>query len=293
MKRGIALLMAGLLFLCSGCAGLQEPDKIKMDFYYRISNDKPSGSAVIAETRYLESDAIPVVMETLLKGPLKESGKMRTFPENVRLLSYAMNEGILTLDLSEGFASLSGYDLMLAQYCIVLTLSQLDNVDGINLMVDGQKVPGGASGILTKTNALFTGEIQDPYTISSQLYFPTKDGTSMGVEYRVITINSVDAVGRTQGILNELLAGPKEAELSPCLSGGTMQISSIQGNVCTVSIDEEALGNLISDDDTFQVKLYSIVNSLTELDDIDKVVFLLHGELIDGWETQYSAQYNF
>lgn len=293
MKRVIALLMAGLLFLCSGCAGLHESGKVKLEFYYRVSSDSPRGSAVTTETRYLKSDAIPVVMDALLKGPLKESGKMRTFPENVRLRSYAMNEGILTLDLSEAFASLSGYDLMLAQYCIVLTLSQLDNVDGINLTVDGKKVPGGASGILTTTNVLFTGEIEDPYTISSQLYFPTKEGASMGVEYRVITVNTVDSVGQSQGVLNELLAGPKEVELKPCLIGGTMQVSSIQGNVCTVTIDEEALGNLISDESTFELKLYSIVNSLTELDSIDKVVFLLHGELIDGWETQYSAKYDF
>lgn len=293
MKRGIALLMAGLLFLFSGCAGWNEAGKVKLDFYYRASKDTPSGSAVTTETRYLDSDAIPVVMETLLKGPLTESDKMRTFPENVKLRSYAMNEGILTLDLSEAFASLSGYDLMLAQYCIVLTLSQLDHVDGISLTVDGKKVPGGASGVLTPTNVLFTGEIQDPYTISSQLYFPTKEGGSMGVEYRVITVPSTDAVGQSQGVLKELLAGPKEVELCPCLGAGTMQVSSIQGNVCTVSIDEAALGNLISDEASFELKLYSVVNSLTELDDIDKVVFLLHGELIDGWETQYSAKYDF
>lgn len=293
MKRVIALLMAGLLFLCSGCAGQHESGKVKLDFYYRVSSDTPSGSALTTETRYLESDSIPAVIEALLKGPIKESGTMRTFPENVRLRSYAMNEGILTLDLSEAFGTLSGYDLMLAQYCIVLTMSQLENVTGISLTVDGKKVPDGASGILTTTNAVFTGEIQDPDTISSQLYFPTKKGAGMGVEYRVITVNSTDAVGQSQGVLNELMAGPKEPELSPCLGVGSMQVSSIQGNVCNVSIDEVALGNLIADDSTFELKLYSIVNSLTELDDIDKVVFLLHGELIDGWETQYSAKYDF
>lgn len=293
MKRVIALLMAGLLFLCSGCTGLNESEKVELEFYYRVSNDIPSGKALTSETKYLESDSIPAIMEALLEGPRKASGTMRTFPENVKLRSYAMNEGILTLDLSEPFASLSGYDLMLAQYCIVLTLAQIENVDGISISVDGKKVPGGASGILTPTNVIFNGETQDPYTISSQLYFPTKEGVGMGVEYRTITVNSMDAVGQSQGVLRELISGPKEPELYPCLAGGTMQVSSIQGNVCTVTIDEEALGNLISDEATFQLKLYSIVNSLTELAGIDKVVFLLHGELIDGWETQYSAKYDF
>ncbi len=291
MKRVLALLLAGLLFLCSGCS-MNQSAKIKLDFYYRVSDDTPSGSALTSEEKYLDSDSIPAVMEALLEGPFR-SGMKRTFPENAHLRSYAINEGILTLDLSEAFGTLSGYDLMLAQYCIVLTMSQFDNVDGISITVDGKKVPGGASGILTPTNVLLTGETQDPYTISSQLYFPTKDGIGMGVEYRVITVNSMDEVGKSQGILNELFAGPKEAELAPCLSGGTLQVSSIQGDVCTLNIDEEALSNLISDEENFDLKLYSIVNSLTELDSIEKVVFLLHGELIEGWETQYSANYDF
>ncbi len=291
MKRVLALLLAGLLFLCNGCS-MNQSAKIKLDFYYRVSDDTPSGSALTSEEKYLDSDSIPAVMEALLEGPFR-SGMKRTFPENAHLRSYAINEGILTLDLSEAFGTLSGYDLMLAQYCIVLTMSQFDNVDGISITVDGKKVPGGASGILTPTNVLLTGETQDPYTISSQLYFPTKDGIGMGVEYRVITVNSMDEVGKSQGILNELFAGPKEAELAPCLSGGTLQVSSIQGDVCTLNIDEEALSNLISNEENFDLKLYSIVNSLTELDSIEKVVFLLHGELIEGWETQYSANYDF
>lgn len=292
MKRIIALLLAGLLLLCSGCSGLYESGKIKMEFYYRVFSDPPSGSALASESKYVDSQAVPVIMEALLEGPYK-SGMMRTFPENVRLRSYAMNEGILTLDLSEAFGTLSGYDLMLAQYCIVLTMTQLEDVDGISITVDGEKVPGGAAGILTPTNVLLSGETQDPYTINSQLYFPIREGEGLGVEYRMIMVNSMDAVGQSQGVLNELIAGPREAELSPCLGSGMIAVSSVQGSVCTVTIDEEMLGNLISDEATIERKLYSIVNSLTELDAIDKVVFLLHGELIDGLDTQYSAKYDF
>ncbi len=292
MKRGIALLLAVLLLMCSGCSDLLESDKIKLQFYYRVSNDIPSGNALTSEVKYLDSDSIPAVMEALLEGPYK-AGMMRTFPEKVQLNSFALNEGILTLDLSESFGTLSGYDLMLAQYCIVLTVTQLDSVDGVSMTVDGKKVPGGAAGILTPTNVLLTGETQDPYMISSQLYFPTKEGTGMGVEYRMITVESMDAVGQSQGVLDQLFIGPREPELAPCLNGGMMKVSSVQGNVCTITMDEEALDKLISDQATFQLKLYSIVNSLTELDAIDKVVFLLHGELMDGWETQYGAKYDF
>ena len=45
------------------------------------------------------------------------------------------------MDLSEGYNGLSGIDLTLADSCIVLTLTQLEEVDRVYLTVEGEQRP--------------------------------------------------------------------------------------------------------------------------------------------------------
>ena len=42
-----------------------------------------------------------------------------------------------------------------------------------------------------------------------------------------------------------------------------------------------------------RLRIYAIVDSLSELDGIDEVSFLLDGEPIEGWQSVYSVRYEF
>lgn len=65
------------------------------------------------------------LMECLLSGPVSDD-LASPFPEGVYLLSQpTVEEGVCRVNLSEKYGGLSGVELTLAGYCIVLTLCQV------------------------------------------------------------------------------------------------------------------------------------------------------------------------
>ena len=59
-----------------------------------------------------------------------------------------MNNGLLTVDFSSTYGTLSGIDLTLADYSVVLTLTQLEEVETVMITVGGESalLPGATSG---------------------------------------------------------------------------------------------------------------------------------------------------
>lgn len=79
-------------------------------------------------------------------------------------------------------------------------------------------------------------------------------------------------------MLEELIAGPKVDGLYPSINPATKIISVMtKDGICYVNLDENFLtveGNVSTD-----VSVYSIVNSLVELSNINKVQILINGEV--------------
>ena len=59
-------------------------------------------------------------------------------PEGVSLRSWTLNNGLLTVDFSSTYGTLSGIDLTLADYSVVLTLTQLEEVETVMITVGGE-----------------------------------------------------------------------------------------------------------------------------------------------------------
>ena len=294
MKRYLALLLSGLLLL-SGCGAVvrQAEEKTGLNFYYGVSSDVQSGSAIVPEQDASVKPNVPDVMRRLLRGP--ESPELeRTFPEGTALLTWSLADGGLTLDLSEAFGSLSGMALTCAEYCIVLTVSQLEGVKTVTILVEGKLLPGAVSGSMTAEDVVLKGETEDPITVSSQLYFPLVDHSGLGVEYREFEVESLDLAAQANGVLRNLLQGPREAEMEPFLIGaGQLEVGRVEGERCYVELDGATLAVLCADEARFPVYLYALVDSLTELEGIGSVTFLLEGAGIPGWAEEYTAIYQF
>ena len=69
-----------------------------------------------------------------------QEGLTSPFPRGVSLLSWDWDEeepGVLRITLSEQYGALTDISLTLADYCIVLTLSQLEEVEGVEIRSGG------------------------------------------------------------------------------------------------------------------------------------------------------------
>ena len=85
----------------------------------------------MAEKRVLPPDTEPVegLLNLLLSPPQSENLTM-AIPSGVTLRKWTLYNGLLTVDFSSGYGVLSGIDLTLADYSVVLTLTQLEGAEG-------------------------------------------------------------------------------------------------------------------------------------------------------------------
>jgi len=293
MKQLLSLLLSGLVLFLAGC-GAARTEGTAVEFYYAITNDVESGPAIQSETEWLDHVTVNDVMRRLLKGPENTAAFSRTFPEGTTLQSWTMQEGNLRLDLSEAFGRLSGIAMTKAEYCIVLTLSQLDEVDTITITAGGQPLPGSASNALSAEDVILKGETEDPFTVSSQLYFPLKDQSGLGVEYREFEAAGLDVTAQANAVLQQLCRGPNAEDLISIFNvAGKIEAVQVRNEICVVELDQATMEGICRSDETFSLNLYAIVDSLAELDGITGVIFRLDGQPIKGWLAEYTPVYEF
>ena len=143
MKRWTMCLLLGLLLLLGSCSTAAEKGGYQLYFASGLED----GSAILSEPREL--------MEALLSGPTEEELNS-PFPSGVSLRSWGLEEGVLVLNLSEQYGGLTDISLTVADYCIVLTMSQLDGVEAVEINVAGQPVSYRNHQILTREEAVLS-----------------------------------------------------------------------------------------------------------------------------------------
>lgn len=135
-----AVLLALLVLLCA--CGHGDGEKQRGDYVlYFLSGSLQAGAsghgpALDWEPYTCEGTPEPeVLLEALLAGPTLEE-LASPFPKGVTLRQCVWDEeqrGVLEVSLSEQYGALMDISLTLADYCIVLTLSQLENVEGVEI----------------------------------------------------------------------------------------------------------------------------------------------------------------
>lgn len=154
MRRG--LFLAAALLLLAGC-GVPQAQEESYQVYFRAQEGE---AALVAEARCLPpgSDPVEGLIALLLAGPEGE-GLIRAIPSSVTLRGTALENGLLTVDFSGRYASLSGIDLTLADYSIVQTLTQVEGVEAVTITAEGEPIPYRDHQRLTAAEAwMFQGE---------------------------------------------------------------------------------------------------------------------------------------
>ncbi len=120
------------------------------------------------------------------------------------------------------------------------------------------------------------------------LYFPNEDMTSLKKESRVIKAekNKLNNI-----IINELIKGSNNFERRSIIPKDTKLLSlDVVNSIAYVSFSKELILQKYSEIEEAFI-LYSIVNTLTEREDINKVQILIEGEIKDLLYKRYSISY--
>jgi len=119
--------------------------------------------------------------------------------------------------------------------------------------------------------------------IPIRLYFANDDNTKLKLEIRYIDAADAQnsASDMATAIVNELIKGPSdESAFTRTVPAEAKLLSpvSIKNKVATVNFSKEFVSKHPGGKDAERMTIYSIVNSLTELEEIEKVKFLIDGK---------------
>mgnify|MGYP003896448919 CR=1 FL=1 len=144
---------------------------------YFLSDD---GKSLVPEVRTIKKDSErleELVVSELIKGPVQR-GHVAVIPPNIKVLSVTSSNNIAFVDLSKEFLSIDKTDsnkFTLMIYSIVNSLTELDGIDKVQFLIEGQKVPilssdadnkNDQSGPIARENAL----IQSPVTVVNNFF---------------------------------------------------------------------------------------------------------------------------
>lgn len=137
----ILSLLVFLTVLASGCSRAAEEASPTYSVYF-LSRQVDRVRALVPEERTLPPDMDPVegLLTLLLEGPSDED-LTSPIPDGVTLRSWTLADGLLTVDFSARYASLSGVSLTLADYSVAETLCQLEEVEAVEITAEGDYLP--------------------------------------------------------------------------------------------------------------------------------------------------------
>lgn len=162
MKRfaWLLLLLAALL-LWTGCEETGGEGEGEYMLYFLSASDR--GPALAGQAWQPDGEIAEPgeMLRALLEGP-KEEGLRSPFPKGVAMRTCSFSpdeEGLLRVWLTEQYSGLSDISLTLADYCIVLTLSQLEGVGAVEILSGGHSANYRSHQILLAEEAVLTDSL--------------------------------------------------------------------------------------------------------------------------------------
>lgn len=286
MKK-LMFLLAALLLLGS-CGGMEQAEGMRLWFPVNLDSPRHIAQAVAWKTAAVGTGTVESLVSELLSGP-GEDGLSVLFPEGTRLVDWKLKDGELSLKFSEEYSALSGADLTLADYCLVLTLCQLEQVDRVCILTgDGERV-------LSPEDVIFTGAEEEPRQISVALYFPRALGKGLGFETRELTLTEDDDLYVM--IAEALVKGPTDPDLQTYLpSGGVLLNTWVDDGICYVNFSSDFLIHAPGGEQERNLLLYSVVDTMGNLDSVTAVQLLVEGDRLPefgGVETSLPLEPDF
>lgn len=165
--RGLPLLLA-LLLLLSACGDREAPQEEGGFRLWFAADDKQAGyghgPALDSEAYLGEGEPGPEeLLSALLAGPTQE-GLRSPFPRGVALRQWSWDEerpGVLLVGLSEQYGALADVSLTLADYCIVLTLAQVEGVETVEISTQGYQASYRSHQLLDPQEAVLRDELAE------------------------------------------------------------------------------------------------------------------------------------
>lgn len=240
---------------------------------------------VAEEVAASDEKLLSLLAEALIAGPKDAVVNKRAIPADAKLLSLEISENrIATVNFSEEFSANTDLENNLAVCTVVLTLCETGKVDKVAVHVNGTeiigqgKMPLGALGKDDIVNAA------DPEKIAAQktvkLYYPNTTASELVLEERALPVDGgkIDEIT----VLTELIKGTTIPDAVSVIPAAAKVLScETKDGICYVNFSKDFIEKKPQGSSSETMLIESIVYTLTELEGVDKVMFLIEGEKIE------------
>ena len=244
-----------------------------------------AGTSLVVENRtvaYHDEFDLPVsVIEALIKGP-ENSQNVRVINRKANLKSIQNDgDGNLVADFDENIMS-NDTKSVFPVYAIVKTLCTIDGVNSVLVTVNGKDfktADGNVIGRLTSDDINLDIDTDTSETRNVVLYFTDIATKKLVKEERTVRITDQQPI--EQYIIAELIKGPINSDLTSVISNEVNLISvNISNNIGFVNFSENFIDKCPSSAEEQEQTIFSIVNSMTDLESINRVQFLVEGKKV-------------
>ena len=280
------LFLAALLLLSAlalvACAKKEQTPQGNYRLYLVSQAESARGADAIAEYGVEIADEgcdtqelAQKLLEALLLPP-EDPLLLSPFPNGTQVQEVSISGKRAYVDFSANYGRLSGIELSLADYCVALTLTQLDGVNAVTITANGHEIPYRRTQLLTAADPLLGSREDTLRPITVQLYF--LDTQTLDLRAQQQTLALYEGQPRVDALLEAFFAGPENDDTLASLLGADFSVlsSRIEDNTCYLNLPGDVL--LPEDAQTQRLAMTSLVRSLCSLAGVEQVQILVDGE---------------
>lgn len=282
----LLLVLATAVFL-AGChkdKATVTPGEGEIVIYY----SNASCSRLISKI-YTPQHEQTVELARELYAKMQEGGYEDTIPAvaaDITISDISLSGNTMSIALQGPWDTMRAPNRMLFLAAVTRTLTQLKDVDGILFTMNGEALTdesGNMMGVLRSAsfvdNAVDNPEDYREAVIA--LYFANEAMDGLVKVERTVVYRSSSSVERI--VVEQLLRGPEDSGAKASLPNTASLLSiNVRDGVCYVNFDSKFITEVLGSYD--YVPVYSVVNSLTELPNVDKVQISINGSSETGFQ---------
>lgn len=226
-------------------------------------------------------EQVSAVLDMLQESPVDRS--LWTPVNGYEILHWQIQDTQLTLDVSESYRKAEVTTEVLVRAALVRTLTQIPGIEYVILTVNGEAFTdslGVTVGPMTADMFIDNAgnEINAYEKVRLNLYFANETGDKLvHITTSPVVYNSNISLEKL--VIEQLIKGPS-ADMEgawPVINPDTKVLGvTVKDGTCYVNLDSGFLTQFYNV--TADVAIYSIVNSLAELSNVNKVQFSISGE---------------
>ncbi|MCI8991291.1 MAG: GerMN domain-containing protein [Eubacterium sp.] len=269
------ILLAGI-FLLAGCNNKEEETGYSINY---INKD----TTRLVEKGYrpygdTTEELIDEFMDMLQADP-QEVDYRNAISSEIVVKSYSLDKEQLNIDFGEGYSVMDSITEILCRAAVVRTLTQIDGVTYVSFYIDGAPLEDSAGNLV----GLMTSEsfIQNPgeqinaiQESTITLYFANEKGNGLLKTTKDVYETSNTSMEKL--VMEHLIQGTSSNGYKNTIPPDTSLVSvSVLDGVCFVNLSEAFMQQNYDIEE--EIVIYSIVNSLTELPNINKVQISVNG----------------